>query len=191
MLSSDTITSMTTLATSVVAQDNPAKVQFANNFVSVSYVPSEFGDFTVVGSPEGNVRAGGAVLVSNGKEILLVNQNRYAVGRNTWEAPRGASTGSEDGYIAGLRELVEETGMTLPETAVSLGQIQPDSGILNSRVDLIFVKVDGTHSHVPNSEVVDSMWVPIEVLYQACVMGEIEDSYTLALVLRAKGRGLI
>ncbi len=184
----------TTLYNEAIREEtcNRPDIQYANDYISVSYVDSEFGPYTVVGDGEGLPRKGGASLISDGVNILLVKQNRYAVGMSTWEIPRGAISGrAESGSLAGLRELREETGIIATGEFTHLGYIQPDSGVLNSRVDLLFTQVETTAETTTDHEVEKASWFPIKQVFDACVNGDIEDAYTIAAIFRARARNLI
>lgn len=63
--------------------------------------------------------------------IGLARQYRYPLGRETVEFPRGGTKNLESAEAA--REVVEEMGFN-PSTMKYLGSINPDSGLLSSKV---------------------------------------------------------
>jgi 8-oxo-dGTP pyrophosphatase MutT (NUDIX family) len=72
-------------------------------------------------------------------QLVLVNQFRYGIDRLSWEVPGGIIDAGEDPVVAGLRELVEETGFT-GENARLIGQIHPNPAIMNNRCHFVFVE---------------------------------------------------
>ena len=50
--------------------------------------------------------------ITSNFEMVLVNQYRFGVLKNSWEIPGGVMESGEDPVVAGLRELQEETGFT-------------------------------------------------------------------------------
>lgn len=171
--------------------DEGTGVVFANRYMKVDMVPSRFGAFTTIKSGSGG---GAAVLLLREGKVLMVRQPRYATGENTWELPRGGSKEGEDYSEAALRELKEETGEEGDVNGlVSLGNIQPDTGILNTEAGLYMSTINTTSSepHDVEGEIDNMQWVDANELVDACVDGTIKDSFTCVAVMRARLKGLI
>lgn len=124
---------------------------------------------------------------------MLVKQPRYAVGEALWELPRGSAEKMEDLANAALRELNEETGVEGSyANLVSLGNIYPDTGILNTEVGLFFIELpNGVPWQATNNEIDELRWVDGSELVEACIGGQIKDSFTNLAVMRAHLKGLI
>lgn len=71
--------------------------------------------------------------------VLLVNQFRMGVQKNSWELPGGIVEDGESPLLAGLRELEEETGYA-GENAKILAIISPNPAIQSNRAHLVFVE---------------------------------------------------
>lgn len=171
--------------------DEGTGVVFANRYLKIDMVPSRFGAFTTVKNGSGG---GAAVLLVRDGKVMMVRQPRYAVGENTWELPRGGSKEGEDNSVAALRELKEETGEEgRMDGLISLGNIQPDTGILNTEAGLFMSTINTTSSdgHDEEGEIDNAKWVDVEELVEACVDGTIKDSFTCVAVMRARLKGLI
>lgn len=148
--------------------------------------------FVIVAGPDGRRRSGGVALVTDGESILMVKQERPAVGAVTWELPRGAANSGEPGGITGLRETTEETGVALGDFWIPLGTMMPDTGIVNSEVNLVLVRVkDKAVRYARDGEVSAVAWLPVEDVVDACASGNIACAFTCVTVLRARARKLI
>jgi ADP-ribose pyrophosphatase len=185
--------SPTQLASTPIVENNSdagTGVVFQNRYLSIDMVPSRFGAFTTVKNGTGR---GAAVLLLRDGKVMMVRQPRYALGENTWELPRGGSMEGEDNSAAALRELREETGEDGQlEGLVSLGNIQPDTGILNTEAGLFMSTINApAENHVDDGEIDNIMWVDADELVDACVDGTIKDSFTCVAVMRARLKGLI
>lgn len=183
----------TQLAATRINEDNSDEgtgVVFKNRYLSIDMVPSRFGAFTTIKSGTGG---GAAVLLVRDGKVMMVRQPRYALGENTWELPRGGSKEGEDNSAAALRELREETGEEGQlDGLVSLGNIQPDTGILSTEAGLFMSTINApAKDHVADGEIDNIMWVEADELVDACVDGTIKDSFTCVAVMRARLKGLI
>jgi len=192
--STDRLSSAPTLASSHIKAELKGEhsTAFENRFISINMVPSEYGSFNTVKSGSGT---GSAVVISNARgEIMMVSQNRYAVGEKNWEIPRGGAASEEDRSEAAQREVKEETGIDLPlASIVSLGNIHPDTGILSTEAGLFYAATeqDGNGDSDDIGEIADRQWFPADDVVNACVDGTIKDSFTTTAILRARMRGFI
>jgi ADP-ribose diphosphatase len=122
--------------------------------------------------------------------MLVVRQYRPAVERYTFELPSGLIDPGETPTVAGLRELLEETGYEAGEVEV-LGAMEPDLGRLSNSSWGLFAKdVRRVEGRVPeegievfewtleefNSAVCDGRFahaLHIAIVFQAIVLGKI------------------
>lgn len=171
-------------------------IVFNNDYVSVGLVPSSFGPYTTVGSPEGAARRGAVILAYHTGDVLMLRQPRPALGLITWELPRGGADQNEPLGEAALRELKEEAGIeAVYEQLISLGKVFPDSGLINSEVEAFFIDASfGDKMPLTlgsQEQISEGMWVNKDVLLDACMDGRVECGYTLTAVLRAFTRQLL
>lgn len=163
---------------------------FKNNYIAIEMIPSRFGPFTQVKNGNG---FGSAVLIVRDGQILMVKQPRYAVDSTMWEIPRGSSEKMEDLATSALREMQEETGLEAGYADLhSLGNIFPDTGILNTEVGLfVAVLPEGRPWVSEDNEIDDMVWVDANELVEACAYGKVKDAFTNIAVMRARLKGLI
>lgn len=175
------------------ASEGESKISWGNTYLRVLQVPSVFGDHVSVVSGTGAPFTGAGTLISDGNNILLVKQNRWASGYQTWEIPMGGIDPEEAPEDAAIRELFEETGLALPVSSLNtLGTVRPLSAKIRSLNHIYHVSIPKTPiEHVENDEIITIAWVPIEDVYQACLTGTISCETTIIAVLRARLLGLI
>jgi ADP-ribose pyrophosphatase len=126
----------------------------------------------------------GVLAIRDGK-ALLVQQYRYAAGREMIEIPAGKLEKGEDPLDAGIRELSEETGWITPRMD-SLGVIIPTGGYCSERIYLFLAQdLQAGPTHPDEGEFVEPIWMPLEELHQKVLNGEIQDSKTIVAVVRA------
>ncbi len=118
------------------------------------------------------------------KQIVLVRQYRYGSKEFSLEPPGGVVERGEDPMVAGLRELVEETGYS-GENPELLGIVRPNSAILSNRCHVILVRnVEKTAllNFDPHEELVTELY-PIEKLKDMVLAGDITHSIGLNSIL--------
>ncbi|MGD9559920.1 MAG: NUDIX hydrolase [Oscillospiraceae bacterium] len=138
---------------------------------------------------------GAAVVALNEKnEVALVRQFRYAAGRELLEIPAGKVEVGEDPRDTAIRELGEEAGLAADRFA-AFGRIIPTCAYCTEVISL-FVGT-GLHEvarHLDADEFVDLVWMPLDEAVAMVLDGRIEDSKTVAGLLRAQllqNRGLL
>ncbi len=106
-----------------------------------------------------DVVAAGAVVVRNGKQVLVVHRPRY----NDWSFPKGKLDRGEHALTAAVREVQEETGVK-----VRLGPPLPDQRYsMGRRMKTVHYWVgeaiddDDISTYWPNKEIDDLKWVSI------------------------------
>ena len=104
--------------------------------------------------------AAGAVVLRPGRQVLLVHRPKY----DDWSFPKGKLDRGEHITAAAVREVVEETGLR-----VRLGRPLADQHYPTSkgrkRVHYWTARVvdgDDVSRYVPNAEIDDVEWVPVE-----------------------------
>jgi ADP-ribose pyrophosphatase len=112
--------------------------------------------------------------------IVLVEQERHALGARVTELPRGFGEAGISGEANALRELEEETGY-IGDHARFLGSTAVDSGLTDSKVSFYHVRVMRSTSRRPEvSEAITGVRLATrEELLKHVHSGEISDSFTL------------
>ena len=109
--------------------------------------------------------------------VLTVTQYRYVIGK---------LEPGEDPVAGALRELKEETG-AVPDTFLPMGVTLPSPGCLSERLYLFLAK--GLHmesQQLDEDEFLNVERIPFNEMVHRVMDGEIEDSKTIAAVLKAK-----
>lgn len=147
-----------------------------------------------VNLPNGNtstrevVRHPGAVCVlaiDDDYTIYMTKQYRYALAEEVLELPAGKIDKGEKPLEAAKRELKEETGLTA-DNFVYYGKFYPASGY--SDEGLYFYVATDLHKgeqQLDDDEFVKVVAMPLKTAISMCHNGEIPDSKTQALLLRA------
>ena len=116
--------------------------------------------------------------------VLLVRQYRYPIGRELIEIPAGTLTKGEDPMECGIRELAEETG-AVAGRFTSLGSILCSPGFSDQRLYLYLAEqLSFGKNHPDEDEFLSGFRMPFEALVQKVLSGEIDDSKTVAGVLK-------
>lgn len=117
-----------------------------------------------------------AILVTNGSgKILLVRQFREGAGRALWEIPAGTLEPGEKPYSCAIRELREETGLSLRPRF--LGVIYPTPGYSTERIFLFVAKT--SDKAVASSEIEEVRFFTKDEILELARQGE-GDGKTLA-----------
>ncbi|WP_083563632.1 NUDIX hydrolase [Boudabousia liubingyangii] len=126
----------------------------------------------------------GAVVIAQFEDrVLLVRQERPAVGHTLWEFPRGFGDPEDTNLLTtGVRELVEETGAQAQiANSKLLGEIWIDSGLQANAVGIVLVNLESSDlMGETDGEVDDSKWVPIHELSKMINEGAVCDSLSIA-----------
>ena len=129
---------------------------------------------------------GGACVlaVTPDEEIYMVRQFRYAFGQELWELPAGKLEAGEDPRAAAWRELGEECGVTA-DILEDFGAVYPTVGYCTEVIYLYLAR--GLHpskQHLDADEFLDVYKVPFEKAYQMVLDGAIQDSKSVAGILK-------
>ena len=116
--------------------------------------------------------------------VLLVRQYRYPVGRELIEIPAGTLTKGEDPMACGMRELEEETG-AVAGVFKPLGSILCSPGFSDQRLYLYLAEqLSFGRQHLDEDEFLSGFRMPLQELVERILSGEIDDSKTVAGVLK-------
>ncbi|MEX0896099.1 MAG: NUDIX hydrolase [Patescibacteria group bacterium] len=152
--------------------------------------------------PDGKTGIYGHVERSNGafvavvnaeNEILLVKLYRYPIGQLSWELPGGGIDEGETQLEAALREVTEETGLTL-DTAEPIGAFYTlnscsaeKSHVFIAHVGDVSVSADDVSED--DEYIVEKKFMSLDTVLQMIDDGEITDCLT-ATVVQLVGRKL-
>jgi ADP-ribose pyrophosphatase len=134
------------------------------------------------------IRHPGAVCVlplTEQGEIIFVNQFRYALGKVTLEVPAGKLEKGEDPMVAAMRELSEETGLDA-KNVVPMGALYTTPALIDEII-YMYIATDlyQGEKHPDEDEFVDTVKIPLEKAVEMVMNGEIRDSKTQIIILKA------
>jgi ADP-ribose pyrophosphatase len=129
-----------------------------------------------------NLVTGVAILPVIAGQVGLIRIYRPAIRDYSWEIPHGFVDEGESEGTSALREMLEETGLTVEsQDFFSMGYITPDSGVLAARVHLFLVKA-GQSNHAIQRELGlrEFRFFPVDEFEKMINRSEIQDTFTLA-----------
>ena len=145
---------------------------------------SEVRDYLVVAPKNAgkNLVTGVAVLPIADGQVGLVRIYRPAIRDYSWEIPHGFVDEGEDEGTSALRELLEETGVTVePECFSSMGYITPDTGVLAARVHLFLAEAGHATQRIQHElGLREFRFFPFAKFEEMIKRSEIQDTFTLA-----------
>lgn len=119
--------------------------------------------------------------------VTLVGQHRFVTGDYSWELPEGGAPLGEDPLEGAKRELAEETGLQAREWRKVL-QMQLSNSITDERaVGYLALGLSPSECGHPRDETEELALVraPFREALDAALAGHMEDSLTVAMLLRA------
>jgi 8-oxo-dGTP pyrophosphatase MutT (NUDIX family) len=128
----------------------------------------------------------GVVALNVAREIVLVGQWRYPLGRYSWEIPRGGSMpGESDPQTVAIRELREEAGVEASHWQ-KLGAVDVNNGITND-VEHLFLAtgLEKGDNHPDPEEEIEVRWVALDEAVRMALTGEISEVCSVAAILMA------
>lgn len=134
-----------------------------------------------------NIKGGAAILpLTSENKVLLLNVYRKNIGKFTLEIPRGFIEHNETAFETAEREMMEEISCK-SEKVVSLGELDVDSGLLNSRVKLFLgLNTLILREKVQTEENVKELKIyNYKDVFEMIIKGEINDSFTIAAFTRS------
>ena len=135
------------------------------------------------------IRHPGAVCVlplTDDGDVIFVNQFRYALNKVTLEVPAGKLEKGEDPKEAALRELSEETGLTA-KNIVHIGDLYTTPALIDEVIHM-YIATDLTQGeqHLDYDEFVNTLKIPLSKAVDMVMDGEIKDSKTQTVILKAE-----
>lgn len=129
-----------------------------------------------------NLVTGVAILPIIDGQVGLIHIYRPAIHAYSWEIPHGFVDEGESDNSSALRELLEETGLTVESRCFSsLGYITPDSGVLAARVHLFLAEACHTTQQIQRElGLREFRFFPFLELEEMIGRSEIQDTFTLA-----------
>ena len=124
------------------------------------------------------------VPVTDEMEVVAVKQYRYPIGRVTIEIPAGKLDAGEDILDAAKRELSEETGVESADIEY-IGGLYPSVAYTDEIIHMYVAKnlVYG-EAHTDDDEFLNVVKIPLKEFVQMVMDGEIQDSKTMAAILK-------
>ena len=127
----------------------------------------------------------GVIPITKDREVIMVKQYRKPIEKVSLEIPAGKLDYGEDPYECGVRELEEETGYKT-HNIQSLGKFYSTPGFTNEilylymATDLYEGKV-----HLDEDEFLNTERIPLDILYNMALKGELEDAKSIIAIIRA------
>ena len=137
-------------------------------------------DFVIVNAPDWvNV-----IAHTTDDRLVLVNQFRYGINDFSWELPGGVIERGEDPIIAGVRELLEETGYSGDQVRI-LASIHPNPAFIQNHCHLVLVE-NCRMTHPPAwdpDEEIEVATVPTAEVYERARAGGITHSLVISALM--------
>lgn len=132
------------------------------------------------------MKAGSSVLALNeNKEVYLVKEFKYGIGRASIELMSGGLEGSEQPLEAAKRELKEELGLEAAEW-VDLGVVDPFTTVVHSpNFMFLALKVTEGAKCPDEGETLKTFRVPFSTAIEMVMRSEITHSASCVLILKA------
>ena len=124
------------------------------------------------------------VPVTDEMEVVAVKQYRYPIGRVTIEIPAGKLDAGENILDAAKRELSEETGVESADIEY-MGGLYPSVAYTDEIIHMYVAKnlVYG-EAHTDDDEFLNVVKIPLKEFVQMVMDGQIQDSKTMAAILK-------
>ncbi|MBR0953985.1 NUDIX hydrolase [Bradyrhizobium canariense] len=121
--------------------------------------------------------------LGNVGDIVMVEQERHAIGRLMLELPRGFAEPGIGLEANALKELEEETGYVGVEPRL-IGSIFTDTGLMDNEVHIVHASVMGRREWLPEMRevITRTLLMPADAIWSKILSGEIKDSYTLEAI---------
>ena len=117
--------------------------------------------------------------------VTLVGQNRFPFRDYSWEIPEGGAPLGEDPLAGAKRELAEETGLTAGDWRLALTLQLSNSVTDELAYGFVALDLSPGESAPDETEDIAIVRVPFREALDLAVGGQIQDSLTVAMLLRA------
>ena len=120
--------------------------------------------------------------------VALVRQYRYPYAKVLLEVPAGKLEYGEDHFEAAKRELSEEIGAEAREW-IPMGEMLPTPGFCDELQPVYLARgLTFGQMHPDEDEFLERVKMPLSEAVEMAIDGRLEDSKTVASILRAAGR---
>ncbi len=127
--------------------------------------------------------AAAILAINNNNEVLLVKQYRCPFKEILTEIPAGKLEKGENPKLAALRELEEETGYKANSIKLLL-ECYPSPGAFCEKLYIyLATNLEQTEQHLDSDEFLNVFKVPLSMLKEQILKGEIKDAKTVISVL--------
>lgn len=117
-------------------------------------------------------------------ELLFVEQFRYPYSETVLELPAGKLEYGENPFLAGKRELKEETGAQASEYE-DLGKLYPTPGYCGEIIHMYFAKgLSYGEQCLDSDEFLEVKRIPLETAFKMVMNNEIRDSKTQVGIMK-------
>ncbi len=117
--------------------------------------------------------------------VTLVGQNRFPFGDYSWEIPEGGAPLDEDPLDGAKRELAEETGLTAADWRLVLTLQLSNSVTDELAYGFLAMNLSAGDAAPDETEDIAMVRAPFAEALDLAVTGKIQDSLTVAMLLRA------
>jgi len=131
------------------------------------------------------------IAINNRREIVLVEQFRPAVNKNTLELPGGIVDSEEGPKQTAIKELFEETGYEIMGDVKLIGKIDVDYGRINNKAFGYFTEKINLVRDRKNNEGIKTVTLEIDQCLNMALNSEFTHSPHLSFLLIAKIKELI
>lgn len=133
----------------------------------------------------GHPGAAAAVALDEAGRVLLVRQQRHAVGEDLLELPAGLREEGEDPLLCAKRELEEEAGV-VAEHWTPLGEVFTSPGCFSERIFLFAARgLRKTQQNLDADEQIEVVELPLAEAVARALDGTLLDAKTVVGLLRA------
>jgi 8-oxo-dGTP pyrophosphatase MutT (NUDIX family) len=129
----------------------------------------------------------GVLPIDSDGSTFLVGQERFAFGRWSWELPEGGGGDDAPPLHSAQRELAEECGLRAGQWSELLRDVQLSNSVTDERAWAYLAwDLSPETGFAPDaSEDLEIMRVPFAEAVRMAVSGEINDAFSLAMLLKA------
>jgi len=118
-------------------------------------------------------------------EIVMVRQFRYPYSEVLLELPAGKLEKGEEPFLAGKRELREETGATA-KSYVSLGKLYPTPGYCGEIIHMYLARaLSFGEQQLDSDEFLEVVKIPLDEAFNMVMNNQITDSKTQVGIVKA------
>jgi 8-oxo-dGTP pyrophosphatase MutT (NUDIX family) len=129
----------------------------------------------------------GVLPIDSDGSTLLVGQERFTFGRWSWELPEGGGRQDDPPLVSAQRELAEECGLRAAGWSELLRDVQLSNSVTDERAWAYLAwDLSPETGFAPDaSEALEIMRVPFAEAVRMAVSGEINDAFSLVMLLKA------